>query len=297
VKYDELENGNSVASTQPTLDMPEVTDSTVKLHLKSGQECTVYKYGATVTSWKVGTERIFVSDKAVLNGTKAIRGGIPLVFPQFGSVAGSKLPQHGFARNSTWKWDGVETETDDEILVSFSLSPEQVDPKLFELWPHPFKLEYKVRLGKSSLQTNLVVTNTGSESFSFTTLLHTYFTVKDISDVKIAGLKGVAYQDKVAGGKHTESRDLVDIKGEVDRVYENCKQDLLVTTGNGDVAIKRLGLEDVVVWNPAADKAKAMADLGEDAFPKFLCVEAGAVAKSVDLAPGKSWTGGQTLSV
>ena len=37
---------------------------------------TVYKYGATVTSWKINNEeQLFTSSKAILNGTKAIRGG------------------------------------------------------------------------------------------------------------------------------------------------------------------------------------------------------------------------------
>jgi glucose-6-phosphate 1-epimerase len=39
-----------------------------------------------------GKEKLFLSSKAILNGTKAIRGGIPLVFPQFGPGV---LQQHG----------------------------------------------------------------------------------------------------------------------------------------------------------------------------------------------------------
>lgn len=49
--------------------------------------CFVNLWGATLTSWKVdGTELLFLSKKAVNDGAagKAIRGGIPLVFPQVG---------------------------------------------------------------------------------------------------------------------------------------------------------------------------------------------------------------------
>jgi glucose-6-phosphate 1-epimerase len=43
---------------------------------------TVHLYGATVTSWKTGgQEQLFVSEKAHLDGSKPIRGGIPVVFP------------------------------------------------------------------------------------------------------------------------------------------------------------------------------------------------------------------------
>lgn len=55
----------------------------------------IYLHGATITSWKhKGIEKIFVSSIAIFNGIKAIRGGIPVVWPQFGQPDTS-MPQHG----------------------------------------------------------------------------------------------------------------------------------------------------------------------------------------------------------
>ena len=49
-----------------------------------------------------GTYHYFNSKKAKLDGTKAIRGGIPVCFPQFGPWEFGA--QHGFARVSKdWK--------------------------------------------------------------------------------------------------------------------------------------------------------------------------------------------------
>lgn len=49
--------------------------STVKIHL----------FGATVINWTVnGEEQLFVSGQSKWDQSKAIRGGIPVVFPQFG---------------------------------------------------------------------------------------------------------------------------------------------------------------------------------------------------------------------
>ena len=51
-------------------------------HLPAGDSVEVLLYGATVTSWKSnGKENIWVSTAAKLDGSKPVRGGIPVVFP------------------------------------------------------------------------------------------------------------------------------------------------------------------------------------------------------------------------
>ena len=69
----------------PTLPQPTVSfrEHLVEATLPTGESVTVYLYGATVTSWKLanGEEQLFLSEKAHLDGSKPIRGGIPVVFP------------------------------------------------------------------------------------------------------------------------------------------------------------------------------------------------------------------------
>ena len=56
--------------------------------------CKVLLWGATVVSWvEGGVERLFVSSVAKYDEKKAIRGGIPVVFPQFGRPD-EKMAQH-----------------------------------------------------------------------------------------------------------------------------------------------------------------------------------------------------------
>jgi glucose-6-phosphate 1-epimerase len=84
-----------------------------------------------VVSWKspkphlsIPVEHLFVSSKAHLDGSKPVRGGIPLVWPNFGPPTHpehSKLNQHGFARNSVWVFDGILSDTDDEVSVKLSV--------------------------------------------------------------------------------------------------------------------------------------------------------------------------------
>jgi hypothetical protein len=57
--------------------------SRVTAVLPTGESVEVLLYGATVLSWKdaAGDEKLWLSEGAKLDGTKAVRGGIPLVFP------------------------------------------------------------------------------------------------------------------------------------------------------------------------------------------------------------------------
>jgi glucose-6-phosphate 1-epimerase len=52
--------------------------------LPTGESCEVLLFGATLVSWKSDggrRENLWMSDVAKVDGSKAVRGGIPLVFP------------------------------------------------------------------------------------------------------------------------------------------------------------------------------------------------------------------------
>ena len=74
----------SAISASGTGPQPSVhaDESKVTASLPTGESVEIYLYGATVTSWKTNnTELLWLSEGAVLDGTKAIRGGVPVVFP------------------------------------------------------------------------------------------------------------------------------------------------------------------------------------------------------------------------
>jgi glucose-6-phosphate 1-epimerase len=172
---------------QPTVDL---SDNVLTARLPSGDSVTVYLYGATVTSWKTanGTEKLFLSSAAVLDGSKPIRGGVPLVFPVFGPPskdhATGQLPQHGFARNNYWEFLGksttesMGTKADDSVKLDFGLSSGMLDEATRKKWPYDFGLVYSVTLGKGSLECSFHVQNKGSEAFEFQCLFHTYLAIK-----------------------------------------------------------------------------------------------------------------------
>jgi glucose-6-phosphate 1-epimerase len=113
------------------------------------------------------------SDKAVFEPGKAIRGGVPIVWPQFGP---GPLLQHGFARIKSWQL-GEKSITDD-VSVQLHLTH---DDDTLKVWPHKFHLIVTIRLTEQSLHQELQVTNIDDHSFDFTALFHTYFNVNDIN--------------------------------------------------------------------------------------------------------------------
>ena len=262
----------------------------------SGARAEVHLHGAHVTHWSDpgGREHLFLSESSRFEPGTAIRGGVPVVFPQFADRG--PLPKHGFARTSEWKTVDAGTDPDGAVFALLRLADSEATRTL---WPHPFLAELRVTLA-GKLEIALRVTNTGSEPLEFTCALHTYLRVEDVRRTSVEGLRGVRYLDKVAGGEErTEEREEVTFGGEVDRVYLEAPDRLRVRDGAAGhtVVVEKEGFRDAVVWNPWAELARELPDLEDDEYLRMLCVEPGNVGAPVRLAPGESWNGTQRLRV
>ena len=140
------------------------------------------------------------------------------------------------------------------------------------------------------MTATLAVTNTASASFSYEDALHAYFAVGDVGRIRIGGLDGAAYIDKTLGpdaAARTQAGDLT-ISGETDRVYRSSGQIRIADPVlERMILIDKEGSADTVVWNPWVDKARTMADLADEEWREFVCVEAAnALGAAVELAPG-----------
>eukprot|EP00698_Gefionella_okellyi_P006189 TRINITY_DN15603_c0_g1_i1.p1 TRINITY_DN15603_c0_g1~~TRINITY_DN15603_c0_g1_i1.p1 ORF type:complete len:321 (+),score=55.55 TRINITY_DN15603_c0_g1_i1:66-965(+) len=258
--------------------------------------CTILLHGATVVSWVcAGTERIFVSQKAFYEPPKAVRGGIPICFPQFGPGA---LPQHGFARNKPWKIASTMLDTD-AASVCVELAN---DADTEKVWPHSFTVRLTVSLdSEDHLDMRFVVHNTGNTEFTFTGALHTYFRITDALQSAVYGLHNLQYVDKTDGLKtKVQHLEQVRIEAETDRVYmlaPNSGVALSDDVQRTRLIVDKTGFPDVVVWNPFAEKVKSIADMGQDEWTQFVCVEVAAASSPQPVAPGQSWHGSQTLQI
>lgn len=265
------------------------TLSALRLDLADGASATVTDYGAHVLSWRPAPddERLYMSESAILDGTKPVRGGVPVIFPQFGAFGPGV--RHGFARTLVWTRE-EQRSGQDFATATWVLSAD--DPALRV----PARVEMTVSLGPRRLDMELHVAHDGTGPFTFTAALHTYLRVDDIASATLLGLQDCAYRDQTDEGrmKRQEERHLR-IDREVDRIYAEAPAKLELIAAGRTTHVLQDGFTDVVVWNPWIERSRAFADLPADGFRRFLCVEAATVLEPVRLADGETWTGRQTL--
>jgi len=260
----------------------------VVLRSEQGESSEVYLHGAHVVTWKTadGKDLLFTSKQAIFKPPKAIRGGVPVCFPQFGQLG--PLGQHGFARNSMFK---VTAGTSNSVTLSLSASGAE-DAK----YPHPFELQVKVELGPGTFTQELEVLNSGSSPMSFTCALHTYFAVPSISEVQVLGLEGTTYTDSLAGGAKVVQEGPVVFDKEVDRIYVAAPHVIKIKSGSSTLEVHKVNFPDAVVWNPWIDKSKSMGDFGDEEYKEMLCIEPSVAGSGpVVLEPGKTWSAQQKL--
>ncbi len=269
---------------------PEVfqNQACLRLQLANGDAVLVALHGAHVLSWTSGgVERLYLSPAAIFDGATAIRGGVPVCFPQF-NMRGS-LPKHGFARTSAWTESGSG-----EGWLELQLHS---SPATLALWPHAFTATLRIDLAPGALELGFTVLNTGEQPLDFALALHTYLRVQDLPGLDLRGLAGQPYWDDVAQTDRLET-DVVIFEGEVDRVYQAAAEPLTLVDGPVQLRIDQgPELAETVVWNPGPAKCAAIADMPFDGFKHMVCVEAAHVNTPITLAAGAEWTGWQRLIV
>ncbi len=247
-------------------------------------------YGGHVLSYQpTGHEPvIWVSQLANYEAGSAIRGGIPIIFPWFGShPADTSKPSHGFARRSMWQVTQTAQAASGETSITLVLTDTSATTAL---WPHQFKLSVTVTLG-TRLEVSMRCDNLGDAAITMTNALHTYFAVADSTNITIKGLERIDYLDQLNDMQRKSSALPIQIAAEVDRIYlENSQQVDIVDPGLArTIHIRKQGSQSTVVWNPWIEKSARMGDFGDAEYLEMVCVEAGNVGDAaVTIAPNAS---------
>lgn len=306
----------------------------VALSLPNGDSALVSLLGAQVVSWvAAGRERLYLSPRSVWDGQAAIRGGVPVCFPQF-NQRGS-LPKHGFARNLPWLPEApvLAAQAAHLTLVLRDSAATR------RWWPQAFEARLAVVLTPGSLSVTLHVRNTDTQPLSFTGALHTYLAVDEVAHTQLHGLQGQPEWNAVTGVRGV-AEGVLAFAGEFDRVYTAPVRPMrLIASGvaagsmrasaevgqaqadvsagqpespqgvdvgvdlDVDSAVTQLtitqggGFDQCVVWNPGPTLCAQLADMPADGHRHMLCVEAACVDTPAVLPPGGTWQGGQRLVV
>lgn len=245
-------------------------------------EAHLYFQGAHVTHYQpAGSQPVlWLSPRSHFEAGQPIRGGVPVCFPWFGPKADEpQAPLHGLVR--TMKWDLLSVDTLDNGSVRASLC---VDCG-------PWMLTHTLTLG-TSLTMKLEAYNRSGAAATFESALHTYLAVGDVGDVEIEGLAGCEFLDKAdAMARKTQREQPLRLSAQTDRVYLNTPSDVEVRDVRLGrvIRVEKQNAASTIVWNPWDEKARAMPEIGADAWRGFVCVESGNVMENrVAVNPGRS---------
>lgn len=259
----------------------------------------VYLYGAHITAFQPkGDEPVlWMSPLVQFQPGKAIRGGVPVIWPWFGPHAtDSTKASHGFVRTAEWQVNSTEALADGSTQVRFRLTD---NASTRALWPHAFALDLTITVG-SELAIDLTSRNTGDQPFTASGALHTYFAVADVTQMVIEGLTECDYIDQLDGRQIKRQTGDIHIRREVDRIYVNSDDTCIIHDAllSRKIQVKKAGSQTTVVWNPWIEKARAMADFSDEGYQHMVCIEAANAAEDVvRLAPGEAHTLSQIISV
>lgn len=238
-------------------------------------------FGGQVLSFQPhrdGRERLFLSALARLDGSKSIRGGIPVCWPWFGAhPQDNSLPAHGYVRTRQWTLQDAFESVESTTLV---LQASSTDGPGFD---GSAALELHITIG-SSLRLELFTRNTGTQPFPLSCALHSYFAVTDTRHTQLDGLTGT-YSDKTRNWALFDTPTPYGFSEETDRIHLQACRELRIVEEHSSTTIQSLGHDSIVVWNPWDTCAQKFPDMEAVDYTRMLCVET-ALTQGYQLAPG-----------
>lgn len=246
---------------------------------------TISLFGGHLITFAPAGEKslTWMSDNAIYDANTPLRGGVPICWPWFGHTG---QPSHGFARRQMWQLANIE-ETAKGVTIQLQLSDSDASRAL---WPHCFQATVTFTLTHHA-DIALTVTNTDQHPWTMGGALHSYLAVEDSEQANVEGL-GCQYLDNFAAGNAVPATGKVTFEEPVDRIYTGANNTLTLTdpVGNRRLKVNNQGATSAVVWNPGQAASIQMADMDDNGYLKFVCVEAAIEQPTQVVHPGQSYT-------
>ncbi|NMP31311.1 D-hexose-6-phosphate mutarotase [Thalassotalea sp. M1531] len=225
-------------------------------------------YGGQVLSWQpVDQKEVFwLSNGALYQNGKAIRGGIPICWPWFGGY--ESAGNHGFARQVLWQLSRLEI-SEETVLIEIVWQGEAQH----ELWPYAAKVTQRFVFGLQ-FEQHFTIENLGLKEFAYTGALHSYFSVSDPENVTVPGLDGAGFDCKITGNKQQKDK-LNNVTGPLDRIYYSSEAMTIVDRQAGrSIVLTPINVNNWVLWNPGRETAQTMNDIHDGGENEYVCLEA-----------------------
>jgi len=261
-----------------------------QIHIDNDHAAAIISlYGGQVLSYQPKTADqpvLFLSEQALYQQGEVIRGGTPICWPWFSDEPQqANLPSHGVVRNQPWQLVSTHAHQDGSTSVILAIEDNEQSRVL---WDHRFRLQLELRIGQT-LSLTLTSHNLGKQPFAMSEALHTYFAVSNVNEIEIEGLDGLTYSDKCLNFAEQQQTGNVQIKAELDRVYQSVSQDVVLHDPNFNrkIRITSPTCNTCVIWNPW----QALSDVAGQGYQHFVCIEAANVADDKIIVPaGESHT-------
>lgn len=227
------------------LDVLEITHET----------CTakVALQGAHLFSWQpkhAKQDVLWTSEIEPFNAGSAIRGGVPICYPNFGAgLDGNQTPFHGTARTSLWELSAYVVEKDGVRLT-------------FQLLPHA---KVEMLLGETC-QIHFTQLNEKPSQLA----LHSYFNLADITQADVSGLPTRCFNSLTKSEQAVENPRK--IAENIDCIY-TLEQPISVIHDHGNarqIEIEHQNASEIVLWNPWHKPTGSMSETG---YQTMVCVE------------------------
>jgi glucose-6-phosphate 1-epimerase len=247
-------------------------------------------HGGHLTRWwpsGVEESRLWLSRLSRCGAGSAIRGGVPVIFPQFGGLG--LLRRHGLVRDVAWQ--ARQRSSGGDATLTFDTLVEPAPQ-----WPYRALVTLRGLASGDRLEVSLEVENRGDAPLSFTAALHTYLAVSRAADASVEGLAGCAASDALTGGTPTVlGLGPLGAAGPRDLMVSSAPDVLTLNdAGRPSLRVAADGFGSWVVWNPGP--GHGLPDVGDGDEEHFVCVEPAAL-DPVTLEPRQVWIGSLTLTV
>jgi len=241
-------------------------------------------YGGQVLEFQaVGKQPLlWLSDNAIFKTGVAIRGGIPICAPWFGSHPTHKL-NHGFARTSLWQQQSISEQPNGDIEVILTLE-ENALSRQYDY--EQFTMSLTILLS-SELTVEFSFKNQHTTTQACEWAMHSYFDVNNIKNTTITGLEQQIYLDKTDHNHPHRLDGIQAFNSEVDSAFINSPSQQTIHDDGVAINVRGENCPSTIVWNPGQGLAAKMTDIVD--YHKFACLERGAIKENTWLiAPSQT---------